>query len=205
MQSGSDTAQQPPFARCPELPPGDLWVFAYGSLMWNPGFDYIQSAPALLRGYHRAFCVHSVTYRGTPEQPGLVLGLNRGGACRGIGFLIAEARVNEVLATLWTREMSRLVYRPRLLPIEIDARRVEALTFVADPTHESYAGRLELDRVAETIASCCGARGPNIEYLANTLRHLEALGIEEKKLREIWLAVERRRVPRVSVDQASAS
>jgi cation transport protein ChaC len=77
---------------------------------------------------------------------------------------------------------------------------VDALTFVADPTHESYAGRLELDRVAETIASCAGARGPNIEYLANTLRHLDSLGIEEKKLREIWLAVERRRVPRVSGD-----
>jgi cation transport protein ChaC len=172
--------------------------------MWNPGFDYIRSAPALLRGYHRAFCVYSVTYRGTPEQPGLVLGLNRGGACRGIGFLIDAAKVSEVLGTLWAREMSRLVYDPRLLPIEMDTQRVDALTFVADPTHESYAGRLELDRVAETIASCCGARGPNIEYLANTLRHLEALGIEEKTLREIWLAVERRRVPRVSA-QASAT
>jgi cation transport protein ChaC len=172
--------------------------------MWDPGFEYVQSAPALLRGYHRAFCVYSVTYRGTPEQPGLVLGLNRGGACRGIGFRIPRANVSDVLASLWAREMSRMVYQPKLLPIEIDARRVDALTFVADPAHEHYAGRLELDRVAETIASCCGARGPNIQYLANTLRHLEALGIEEKNLRKIWLAVERRRVPRVT-GQVSAS
>ena len=193
-----ESARQSLYTRCPELPSGDLWVFGYGSLMWNPGFEYIESAPALLRGYHRAFCVYSTTYRGTPEQPGLVLGLNRGGACRGIGFLVGEARVRDVLETLWEREMSRLVYEPKLLPIELDARRVDALTFVADPSHESYAGRLELERVAETIASCCGARGPNIEYLANTLRHLEELGIEEKKLREIWLAVERRRVPRAA-------
>lgn len=196
MDTPSNPTQGSSHARCPELPPGDLWVFGYGSLMWNPGFDYVHAVPALLRGYHRSFCVYSVTYRGTPENPGLVLGLNRGGACRGIAFRIAEANVSTVLAQLWAREMPRLVYRPKLVPVESAGARLRALTFVADPSHESYAGRLELDDVAETIASCCGARGPNIEYLANTLRHLEALGIHEPRLHQIWRAVERRRVPR---------
>lgn len=177
-------------AECPALPRGNLWVFAYGSLMWNPGFDYLRSTPALLRGYHRAFCVRSVRYRGTPAQPGLVLGLDRGGACRGIAFLVAQARVDRVVADLWAREMPRAVYRPRLLPVLIDVGRVPALTFVADPTHESYAGRLEPDAVAQTIATCCGERGPNLDYLANTLRHLDELGIHERRLHRVLRAVE---------------
>jgi cation transport protein ChaC len=196
MDTSSKTSQRAAHARCPELPPGDLWVFGYGSLMWNPGFEYVHAAPALLRGYHRAFCVYSLNYRGTPEHPGLVLGLNRGGACRGIAFRVAEEKVSGVLAELWAREMPRLVYRPKLVPIESQDARVHALTFIADPSHENYAGRLELDHVAETIASCCGARGPNIEYLANTIRHLDALGINEPRLRQLWRTVERRRRPR---------
>ena len=184
------------YALCPELPPGDLWVFGYGSLMWNPEFDHVESRPALLHGYHRAFCIYSVTFRGTPDKPGLVLGLNCGGACRGVAFRVSEANINAVLSRLWAREMQRLVYSPKLLPVDTDIGTVQALTFVADPGHESYAGHLELEHVAETIASCCGARGPNIDYLARTIRHLEALGIEEPRLRQIWLAVERRRVPR---------
>jgi cation transport protein ChaC len=192
----SNRTQWSAHARCPELPPGDLWVFGYGSLMWDPGFEYVHAAPALLRGYHRAFCVYSVNYRGTPEKPGLVLGLNRGGACRGIAFSVAEPNVGTVLAQLWAREMPHLVYSPKLVPIASNGARLRALTFIADPSHENYAGRLELDRVAETIVSCCGARGPNIEYLANTVGHLEALGIHEPRLRQLWRAVERRRRPR---------
>src|SRR5215218_3255850 len=92
-------------ACCPPLPHGDLWVFAYGSLMWNPEFEYVRSAPAMLRGYHRSFCVYSTRYRGTPEQPGLVLGLDRGGSCRGIAYQIAAAKVERMLHDLWEREM----------------------------------------------------------------------------------------------------
>jgi cation transport protein ChaC len=164
--------------------------------MWDPGFEYVRVAPALLRGYHRAFCVYSVRFRGTPQKPGLVLGLDRGGACRGRAFLVAEANRREVLAQLWAREMSRLAYQPRVVPIEVDSGKACALAFLADRTHESYAGRLELDDMAATIATCRGLGGPNIDYLANTLQHLDQLGIHESRLHEILRAVERRSAPR---------
>ena len=158
--------------------------------MWDPCFEYRQAAPALLRGYHRSFCVYSTRFRGTTERPGLVLGLDRGGACRGVAFLVAARKVKAVIEELWAREMSRLVYRPRVVPIEIDSKRVSALTFLADPAHESYAGRLEHGHMARTIASCSGAGGPNVDYLANTLRHLDDLGIRERRLRGLLQAVQ---------------
>jgi cation transport protein ChaC len=196
LASSPETEAPSPYTGYPALPPGDLWVFGYGSLMWDPGFEHLRAAPALVRGYHRAFCVYSTRFRGTPEQPGLVLGLDRGGACRGRAFLVAAANVPPVLEQLWAREMSHLVYRPRIVPIEVELQKVRALTFLADPKHEDYAGRLELEHVAETIATCCGARGPNIDYLANTLRHLDELGFHEGRLHEILRVVERRRSPR---------
>jgi cation transport protein ChaC len=158
--------------------------------MWDPGFEYLRSAPALLRGYHRAFCVSSTRFRGTPKRPGLVLGLDRGGACRGVAFLVAAARVERVVERLWAREMSGFVYLPRLVPIEVESRKARALAFVADPRQEGYVGRLELEHVARTIATCSGARGPNLHYLENTLRHLEQLGIKERRLHEVLKAVE---------------
>jgi glutathione-specific gamma-glutamylcyclotransferase len=174
---------------CPHLAGGDLWVFGYGSLMWNPGFEYVRAAPALLRGYHRSFCVYSHGYRGTPEAPGLVLGLDRGGSCRGMAFLVAAQCVAEVVANLWAREMNRRVYRPRLVPVEVRAQRVAALTFLADPRHQAYAGRLPAEVVARHIAHSQGARGTNVDYLANTLAHLDGLGIRERRLHALLLAV----------------
>ena len=185
-----------PHPRCPALPRGDLWVFGYGSLMWDPGFEPVRSAPALLHGYHRSFCIFSTRYRGTPQQPGLVLGLDRGGCCRGIAFLVAEMQVESVLETLWAREMPRLVYKPRVVPVGVGAEKVQALTFVADRGHESYTGRLELADIARTIADCSGARGPNADYLFNTLRHLDALGIHERRLHAVRRAVQTLQRPR---------
>ncbi|MDB5902321.1 MAG: gamma-glutamyl cyclotransferase [Betaproteobacteria bacterium] len=183
-------------ACCPELPAGDLWIFGYGSLMWNPGFEYVRSERATLRGYHRAFCVTSTRYRGTPERPGLVLGLDRGGCCRGIAYLVADADVENVLQILWDREMPRRVYSPRLVKLDLGNEKVSALTFVADRTHEAYTGALELEAVARTIADCSGARGPNADYLFATLRHLDELGIRERRLDELRHAVQALQLPR---------
>ena len=184
-------------ACCPPIPRGDLWIFGYGSLMWNPDFDYVRSQPAMLRGYHRAFCVTSTRYRGTPERPGLVLGLDRGGCCRGIAFLVAEAAVGDVLQTLWDREMPRRVYSPRVVQVDLGhGDKARALTFVADRAHEAYMGRMEVGEVARTIADCSGARGPNADYLFNTLRHLDAIGIRERRLDEVGNAVQALQEPR---------
>lgn len=172
-----------------DLPRGDLWVFTYGSLMWRPGFDSKASASALLRGYHRSFCIYSSRYRGTVSAPGLVLGLDRGGACRGTAYCVAAAAVPSVLEILWRQEMRRRVYVPRLLPVSIDTERRMALTFLANRSHDSYAGRLEVDVAAAIIAGCCGERGPNIDYLVNTLSHLDALGVHDHHLHRLLAAV----------------
>lgn len=173
------------------LPHGDLWIFGYGSLMWDPGFSYARSCSALLRGYHRAFCIYSKRYRGTPERPGLVLGLDRGGACRGIAFQVAQHQIEGTLKTLWEREMSQRTYSPRLVHVDVAGERVRALAFIADPAHPSYAGRLLIGEVAALVVRGIGARGANVEYLVNTLRHLEELGVRDPGLLRIHSAVKK--------------
>ena len=164
-------------------PDRPLWVFGYGSLMWNPEFPHTDRRMALLHGYHRRFCVYSHRYRGTPEKPGLVLGLDHGGSCHGVAFEVAPRDATEVLAYLWGREMVTGVYRPRLLPLDLaDGRRVKACCFVADRRHRQYCGGLDADRTLTMILNAEGARGPNAEYLLNTVDHLDALGIEDAPL-----------------------
>ena len=187
---------RPALPCCPELPGGDLWVFAYGSLMWDPCFEYLRAEPARVHGYHRAFCVYSTCYRGTPERPGLVLGLDRGGVCRGIAYQIAEAKVERMLHELWDREMQPGVYMPRMVPVNLASEKVSALTFVADREHGFYAGRMDVPEVARTIAARGGARGPNADYLFNTLRHLDAMNIREKRLDALRHAVQALQKPR---------
>ena len=129
----------------------DLWVFAYGSLIWDPGFPFEEARPALLRGYHRSFCLYSRHYRGTPERPGLVLGLDRGGACRGIAYRIAAGRAAAAWSYLWDREMLDDSYACRVLRLRVGGRVVHARGFVIDRAHRDYAGKLGVERAAEII------------------------------------------------------
>lgn len=175
-----------------DLPRDELWIFTYGSLMWDPGFRFKVAAPALLRGYHRAFCIYSSRYRGTVAAPGLVLGLDRGGACKGTVYCVAAADIPDALEALWLREMRRRVYVPRLLPVGMSGGRRMALTFLANRCHDGYAGQLELDNAAAIIAACCGERGPNVDYLVNTLRHLDELGVHDRHLHDLLAAVRAR-------------
>ena len=172
-----------------DLPKGDLWVFGYGSLMWDPGFPHVASRPALVYGYHRELCIYSSRWRGSPQRPGLVLGLERGGACRGVAYRIAAPHVARALDSLWEREMRRGVYHPRFLRARLPGRTARVLAFVANPLHPGYAGALPTERTAELIANCCGDRGPNVEYLARTLRHLADLGVRDQHLLRVMAAV----------------
>ena len=173
------------------LPPdADLWVFGYGSLMWDPGFPYAEKRLALLRGYHRRFCIYSHRHRGTPERPGLVFGLDHGGACRGLAFRVAAADVPAALSYLWGREMSGAVYRPRLLPVRTEGGTVvPACAFVVDRDHPQYCRGLDLEASAALIRQGVGGRGRNLDYLANTVEHLDQLGITDHGLRELLRVV----------------
>ena len=173
-------------------PPHDFWIFAYGSLMWDPGFPHLDVRPARLIGYHRAFCLYSEGYRGTPERPGLVLGLDRGGSCIGRAFKVAAKDGPQVARYLDQREMSGGSYDPRWVELRFeDGRRARAYAYVIDRAGGRYAGRLDADRIAEIVAHAAGRRGSNLDYLVNTVRHLDELGIAESALHEVLERVRR--------------
>ncbi len=163
----------------------DLWVFGYGSLMWRPGFAYEEVRRATLVGYRRCFCLFSTHHRGTAERPGLVLGLDRGGACDGLAFRIAAERRTLTLDYLTAREQISGAYRDTLVPVSLDGepgREVSALAYIVERRHPSYAGRLHLAEQAHLIRGARGISGPNLDYLINTLAHLDSLGIREPEL-----------------------
>lgn len=164
------------------LPRGGLWIFGYGSLMWAPGFRASERSVALLHGYHRALCILSHRHRGTPETPGLVMGLCRGGSCWGMAFRVSEARKRGVVIRLWHREMRNRVYTPRLLPVRVGARQVRALAFVANPRHPQFAGELDLHSRARLVAQGIGERGRCLDYIRNTVAHMSALGVRDPHL-----------------------
>lgn len=175
-----------------DLPRGDLWIFGYGSLMWSPGFRASRKSPALARGYHRAMCILSHRYRGTPDKPGLVMGLCRGGSCWGMAFRVPAARVRRVLAMLWRREMLNRVYKPKLIPVTVApggrggrAKRLRALAFVADTAHRQYVGELDLHGRARLVAQGIGERGHCVDYIRNTLEHMLALGLNDPHLARV--------------------
>jgi cation transport protein ChaC len=163
----------------------ELWVFGYGSLMWRPGFPFEAQAPGLLKGAHRALCVYSIFYRGTREQPGLVLGLDHGGACRGVVFRVQQGAEDETVAYLREREQITAVYRETHRPVRLldgSGRSVRALTYLADPNHEQYAGRLTLEEQLRIVRTRKGETGTNAEYVLNTVRHLEEEGVHDAVL-----------------------
>jgi cation transport protein ChaC len=173
-------------------PGGDFWVFGYGSLMWNPGFPHVRAEHATLHGFHRSFCIYSHVYRGTPKCPGLVLGLDRGGSCRGMAFQVHAGDGQEVQAYLFEREMLHAVYRPRWVPVRIGGRAVPAYTFVVDRGNAQYAGRLDTEALVRLVLQGRGSRGPCREYLERTVRHLESMGIVDGPLHELLERVEAR-------------
>ncbi|MCA0271447.1 MAG: gamma-glutamylcyclotransferase [Proteobacteria bacterium] len=166
-----------------------MWVFGYGSLLWEPGFDFTEKVMARLDGWHRSFCMRSIHHRGTEAEPGLVLALDAvaKGSCTGLAFGVAPEKADSVLAYLRERELISSAYLERHLPVTLtDGRSVEAVAYVIDPDHVQYCGGLPLDEQAAIIARARGGRGENRDYLWNTARHLHELGIADPELD--WLA-----------------
>lgn len=166
----------------------DLWVFGYGSLMWRPGFDFIEQVPARLIGEHRALCVYSFDHRGTPERPGLVLGLDRGGACRGLAFRVAAEKRDATVAYLREREQTTNVYREVMRSVWLDdgsGRRVSALAFVVDRGHVQYAGKLTLADQLRHVRQGHGRSGINTDYVIATVAAIEQLGFRDRGLHQL--------------------
>ena len=161
---------------------GDVWVFGYGSLIWNPAFHYVEHRLARVHGYHRQYCLWTVKGRGCATRPGLILGLDRGGSCRGVVFRIAADAVDEETSIIWKREMVASSYKPTWVSARTAHGGVRAIAFVMDHKHERYAGRLPHDRIVETLAHAVGDLGSSAEYLFSTADHLAELGIEDKQL-----------------------
>src|SRR4051812_21731326 len=164
---------------------GELWVFGYGSLLWRPGFAFVERVEARLTGAHRALCVYSFVHRGTPERPGLVLGLDRGGACRGIAFRVEAAQRADTIAYLRAREQVTMVYREFVRSIRLKgepARMVRALCYMVDRSHPQYAGRLTLDQQLHHVRHGHGKSGHNRDYVIETVAALEQLGYRETEL-----------------------
>ena len=172
----------------------EFWVFGYGSLMWNPGFEFLERAEARVHGYRRSLCVRSFVHRGTRDNPGLVLGLDRGGACRGMAFRISPEKWDEVIDYLRARELVTNVYLERRVRLQfVGGRRVEAVSYIVDRDHEQYAGSLDAVEAAQVVNVAKGQSGPNDAYVFNTLAHLKQMGIRDHWLEQVAGEVERLR------------
>lgn len=170
---------------------GSFWVFGYGSLMWRPGFAYARRCKALLRGWRRSLCIYSHVHRGSPERPGLVLGLDRGGACPGVAFEVDAAQREATIRYLREREQVTSVYLERVAPVTLEGGdRVLALTYVADRLHDQYAGRLDREAMLEYVRGGQGQFGRNTEYVLETCDHLQEMGVRDRDLE--WLSAKLR-------------
>lgn len=168
------------------------WVFGYGSLLWNPGFAFKRAVKAELTGAHRSLCVYSWVHRGTEQQPGLVLGLDAGGACTGLAFEVAAEHWQATLSYLRQREQQTFVYAERSFPVTLEiGETVPALTFVVDRDHRQYAGKLEPAQMLQLVQGACGKSGENWEYVVNSASALVELGLSDPLLD--WLSQELRK------------
>lgn len=170
-------------------PAEDVWIFGYGSLLWNPAIRFAERWPALLHGWHRSFCLWTPLGRGTPDNPGLVLALDRGGSCRGLAYRIAAADRETELPLLWQREMVSDGYRPRWVTLRCENSRVRAITWVINPKGERYAGKLSPEVLARHLATAGGRLGSSRDYLENTVAHLDELGIPDRPLHALLARV----------------
>lgn len=169
----------------------ERWVFGYGSLMWNPGFAFVEKVPATLHGRRRAFCIYSVHHRGTPDRKGLVLGLALGGAVRGTAYRVADDAWADTYAYLREREQPTETYVERSANIRlIDGRRVAVLVFLSDTAHPQWAGVLDIERQAQLIAGASGLSGRNVDYLRDLVEHLRAEGVRDHAMEALLSRVE---------------
>lgn len=168
--------------REPEAP---LWIFAYGSLMWNPGLVYVAKRIGTVYGFHRNFCLWSRINRGTPERPGLVLTLERGGSCRGLAFRLAGSTSRDELRRLWRREMSLGSYHPRWVDCHAGTQRFPVLAFIVNRACSGYAGKLPMDAMVQSLATARGQFGSSAEYLFQTQAALESHGIRDVHVKRL--------------------
>ena len=172
-------------------PDTDVWVFGYGSLMWNPAFDYAERHVGVVRGWHRRFCLSIEMGRGSPTHPGLMLALDRGGTCRGVAFRIPAKQARSELLLIWRRVMSGSAYLARWVQVRMVAGCVPAVTFVVNRAYSRYAGRITDDEAAARIATATGSLGSCFAYLQNTMTHLHELGIRDSGLQRIFTRIGR--------------
>lgn len=169
---------------------GDLWIFGYGSLMWRPGFDHLERQRALVRGRHRSLCVWSWHHRGSQTAPGLVMGLDRGGACVGIAYRVAGHLAAEVRAYLDARERVTPVYLATDVRLRLaDGRQVSALTYTVDRANPQYAGRLDVATAVATVRSAVGHSGRNPDYVRETAAHLREIGVNDPFMQAVATAL----------------
>ncbi|NKB61547.1 MAG: gamma-glutamylcyclotransferase [Gammaproteobacteria bacterium] len=172
------------------IPQPDFWVFAYGSLIWDPGFEFITSKRATLTGYHRRLCLWSTRYRGSKTKPGLVLGLDISGSCEGVAYLVSPQHRSQAAKYLFDREMLNNAYAPMILPLQLeDGSVVSSLGFVSKIDHPQYAPPLAFHDMLKIIKTAAGPRGSNREYVTNTADHLNKLGIRDKQLEKLSKAL----------------
>ena len=170
----------------------DFWVFGYGSLIYNPIIDHKQRVIASIYGYRRRFCLWTKIGRGSPDCPGLVLSLDRGGSCKGVAFQLNPQNAIAELDLLWRREMMTMAYQPRLLSLHTDIGLKRGLAFVANPTRPAYAQPMPFEATVEVVAHAAGFNGPCREYLYDTIKGMQACGIRDRQLEKLAAAVQQR-------------